>query len=303
MVAVGNELHYSENFKTFPDFLGSYLASLMNAQWGSAQVALDLEVQHPIAQWHTLIAHDNMKRGPGLSGLFCSQIGAAQSWFRLAYDLYLIRHNATLQSKLLKRLRSRDHFQGARFEIAVAAMMVVAGFEITWADERGPGQHPEFIATSRDGHVIAVEAKSRHRPGVLGQPGQQVEPESAGIGGLLRAALAKETSVPLLAFIDINMPLSFDAACDSTVLRELYDTWLGAQERYRESTSPRLGVVYLNDGTPWRLSETIAERLTWVSGWWAEPPVHGVDCRALFQRILTAVGQRLNVPDDFPQDE
>ena len=36
-VAVGNELHYSKDWKTFPDFLQGYIASVLGTDWGNTE--------------------------------------------------------------------------------------------------------------------------------------------------------------------------------------------------------------------------------------------------------------------------
>jgi hypothetical protein len=41
----------------------------------------------------------------------------------LAYDLYALDHNAELQEKPLARLRNRDNFEGARYEVYVGAIL------------------------------------------------------------------------------------------------------------------------------------------------------------------------------------
>ncbi len=51
----------------------------------------------------------------------------------LDYDFYSLQHcGAEVLSKLLNRLRNEQQFQGARYEIAVAALSCRAGFEIKW---------------------------------------------------------------------------------------------------------------------------------------------------------------------------
>ena len=77
-------------------------------------------------------------------------------WFRLGYDLYLIKHNAKLQRKILDRLRDKRQFQGARLELCVTASMVAAGFEINYEDEKDTSRkHAEFIANNPAGRGVA----------------------------------------------------------------------------------------------------------------------------------------------------
>jgi hypothetical protein len=82
-----------------------------------------------------------------------------------------------LPSKLVQRLRSYEAFQRARYEIAVAATFVRCGFAIEWVEEKAK-KHCEFNATHKGtGETIAVETKSRHRPGTLNQEGETPSPE------------------------------------------------------------------------------------------------------------------------------
>jgi len=63
----------------------------------------------------------------------------------LAFDVYILRQQGNLPSKLLDRLRSKDQFQGARYEIAIAATFVRAGFDVEFLDEKVQ-KRGEFIA-------------------------------------------------------------------------------------------------------------------------------------------------------------
>src|SRR5207244_2036670 len=122
-----------------------------------------------------------------------------------------------LPRQLLKRLRSMDQFQGARYEIGIAAIFARLGFSIEFLDERtAPDQkHCEFnLRDSRDELVVAVEVKSRHRPGVLHERGV-VDENKVGRGDVARLIReAKSQSPgdkPFLVFIDLNAPLSGDS--------------------------------------------------------------------------------------------
>jgi hypothetical protein len=53
---------------------------------------------------------------------------------------------------------------------------------------------------------VAVEAKSRHRPGVLGQPGTIDTATPAKMRHLLLEALGKRPAMPFVIFLDLNLP-------------------------------------------------------------------------------------------------
>ena len=103
-----------------------------------------------------------------------------------------------------------DQFQGARHEVFAQATCIRAGFRIEYENESDrSSRHAEFVATHiATGQQISVEAKSKHRPGVLGRPGATETSDNVNprFGYLLRDAVAKNTPHPLVVFMDMNMP-------------------------------------------------------------------------------------------------
>lgn len=93
--------------------------------------------------------------------------------------------------------------------MAVAAVFVRASYEIRWLTETDR-KLPEFIASHPSSKVeIAVEAKCRHRPGVLGRDGDlpDVDDLRVDVDGLMKRALEKETDGrPYIVCLDLNLP-------------------------------------------------------------------------------------------------
>lgn len=306
LVAVGNKLHWAKAsaLKNFPDFLNQYLHSVLGKGWGEKQVALPVDDQHPIVQWRTISSKQQRGQNPNAEGFYTADSGAGFSWFRLAYDLYLIEHNVEFQKKLLRRLRDGNAFQGARFEIVSAAAMLPAGYELDFENDKLPGKHTEFVATQkRAGNKLAVEAKSRHRPGVLGQKGERVQPERADIGGLLRAAVAKDPEQPLLVFIELNMPIIVpDGAPPTALANELEAAWTEVQAQNWPTGFPAIGVIFYNDASPWFLEELApGRRAVFAIAMWPNKHRHEFDARPLLHTVMTAMYQRLTIPNDFPE--
>lgn len=211
MVAVGNRLHYSKNWKTFHDFLFSYIANCLGSEWGNAELKKDNSEMHPIIQWYKTLCdfqRRNIKQESEIYSADCT--GPVGAYLSLAYDLYVLRHHSALQERLLNRLRDKQQFQGARYEVFVTASFIKAGFDIAFEDEAdGTRSHCEFVAVHKQsGRKYSVEAKSRHRPGYLGQSGNPMADGDIRlrIGNLLRSALKKEAAHTRIVFIDINMP-------------------------------------------------------------------------------------------------
>ena len=57
------------------------------------------------------------------------------AYLMVAYDLYVLRDNDKLQDDVVRRLRDRVQFEGARYQLYVAATFVRAGCAFTFDDE------------------------------------------------------------------------------------------------------------------------------------------------------------------------
>jgi hypothetical protein len=124
--------------------------------------------------------------------------------------LYVVADNGGLDDLLLRRLKNRDLFQGARHELFAEATCFRAGFKIEREDETDRSRrHAEFTARHQEtGQLLSVEAKSKHRAGVFAMSGppQPHEKLSLRFGQLLNDAVAKKPQHPLVIFIDTNLP-------------------------------------------------------------------------------------------------
>ena len=136
--------------------------------------------------------------------------GDVQALLTLADDVYRLRLVDQLPEKILNRLRNVGEFQGVRYEIALAASLVRVGFRISWLESNKT--HAEFTASLAESREnIIVEAKSRHRPGVLHRPGNPSELccLKADVTDLYLNALKKPTAdLPFVVGIDVNLPLN-----------------------------------------------------------------------------------------------
>lgn len=212
-VAVGSRLYYAKDWKTFHDFLIGYIATVLGKEWGDSELKKPFEDRHPVVQWYHYLCEFQAKHAdqPGTGKIYsAAATGPVMAYLALAYDLYTLEHHSLLQQKLVKRLKFRDQFQGARYETYVAAAFVRAGFGLQLEDEEDRNAtHCEFTATHRaTGAKYSVEAKSRHRPGLLGQPGspKPFEEIEADVSTLIARALTKQAEYERVLFIDVNVP-------------------------------------------------------------------------------------------------
>jgi hypothetical protein len=308
IVAVGNELHWAKAEKTkfFPDFLNNYLKGQIGDAWGTAELKKPLEERHQILQWYDSLCRYQRTLKPEPDGTYRAKpSGATLCWNRLAYDLYLIKHNAELQKRILERLRHPEQFQGARFELVVAAAMVVAGFEINYEDEAdGSRKHAEFTAKHRSGVSVAVEAKSRHRDGALGfkSPGKKVT-DKIEVDGILRAALAKEPDAPYFIFIEVNLPPLKSPIGEANLwFKEMAETADNLVREWEPGTFPATAIFFCNDPSHYDLDNQVESHQYWCYGIPIKQPRHALPDTRLIEEVGRATMQRCAIPNEFPPE-
>ena len=182
-------------------------------QWYKAERLKPERKRHAVEQWLRAFREDQQKHKPTdhkPGQVYSAQAtGATTELMTLAHDLYLLQKVKGLPRKLIPRLRNYKEFQGARYEVAIAAAFVKCGFEVAWVNDH-TSRHPEFIARNkRTNEEVAVETKSRHRPGALHEPGMLPEEEElrADVDRLYNDALKQDPSDrPFAIFIDVNLP-------------------------------------------------------------------------------------------------
>jgi hypothetical protein len=211
LVAVGNTVHWSKTWRTFPDFLFDYIKKALTPEWGNAELKKPEDQRHPLLRWYRKLCDFQRYQATGKEGEIYSApaTGAVKAYLNLAYDLYLCDHNAELPERLLKRLRNRDQFEGALYEAFVIGCFAKAGFKIEFENEDDPStSHCEFTAThSITGKKFSVEAKAVNTASK--RSGASAEPPR--IRGYLADALRKQAPHPRIVFIELSRTHSTDA--------------------------------------------------------------------------------------------
>lgn len=216
--AVGSRLYVGLPTQTFHEFCIQIAATDFGGGWYQKERFEPEEKRHIVANWYISYCDFTKKRSAKsrkMNGVW-SVLPSGDVWslITLGYDLYSLRHNAEVPEELIIRLKDRDSFQGGRYELAVAAIFARLDFDIVYMHDKST-KHWEFNAKHKTtGEIIAVEAKSRHRSGVLHQPGNRLPLDEikVGIARMLNQALEqKPNDLPFIVFIDLNLPLSPDA--------------------------------------------------------------------------------------------
>lgn len=195
-IAVGTDIFCAPASEPPQDFLAFYLLRLFGAElW-------DREMEKPIADAHPLVRLARGMIARRENDPKCKPDAPELELQAVAYDLYVLKHNGAYQRSLLERLRIPDLYQGARYELLVAATFIRGGFDLSWFNERRQSdRRPEFVAIHRKTRFsIAVEAKSKKRAGHPRDSGQ------LNITGLLESALSKVVDGCFAVFVDVNLP-------------------------------------------------------------------------------------------------
>lgn len=310
IIAVGSELHWmpEEKCKFFPDFLGRHLMGVLTPEWYAAQRLLPEAEQHQIAKWYVSMCHFQQTVPRDADGTYRTDpSGAMLAWNRLAYDMYLIRHNAKLQRDIIDRLCHKDQFQGARYELCVAAAFIVAGFEINYAENDGePGKKVEFVAVHKKSSLeLSVEAKSRRRNGVLDYADTNEKPERVGIANLLGEALAKNPPRAYVICIDVNLPPPDESIVGGKWYQEVRQTIDYAEGRWGGSTFPASATICTNDPSHYYMDHVAPKADAFEGhGFWAFGTCHATAQhpldRKILESLLLALSQRSKIPNEFP---
>jgi hypothetical protein len=297
MFAVGSQYWTHSHLSSFRGCLSHMLLEEIGASFFEEQRQLDPENRHPLAIWHSLIQEwQTRHRDFGT----IPEIGGSVSWVMLAYQIYLLKENSSLPSTLLDRLRNNENFQGARYEIYVAAMMVVCGYKISWIPWTNETS-VEFIATHPNGKKFAVEAKSRHRPGIL-KAGATAAPEAPNridFQSNIIAGIRKNPDLPLLLFVDANVPYMAEEM-QPQMIAEVERAWTKRINRkeWESEGFPCVGIVVTNDTLNWKIPVDLdlSKQLGWV---WSStgPHRHGFDATRYLAEIVANSRKANIVPD------
>lgn len=217
---IWNTIYYRPLKETFHEFILYLLREkLLGKDWFEEQTTKAKEDQHVVYKW--FISFKEFIKRTSTTDNYLEEMkvwkvipsGEVQALLSLAYDCYCLQAINRLPDFLIKRIKNFDAFQGVRYEIAVAAIVARAGFEITFLDPLiKDAKHCEFIAKHKQtGIELGVEAKSRHRKGALNEAGNFDAETKAELNQLFwNARKQKPSGYPYIIFIDVNLPQSED---------------------------------------------------------------------------------------------
>jgi hypothetical protein len=266
--------------ETFHEFLLHVLRGTLGEEWRNREMAKPEDERHFVMkcfeQYDVFVeAMRTPENQQGEAQWAADANGFVVYLLSLAWDVASLIHAINLPDALVERLRDPVAFQGARYEIAVAAIFARLDCEIRFLDEddelRGH-KHVEFIATHRpSGQDIAVETKSRRRAGVLHEEGEH-DPDDPLRGDpravrrrFMEALEQAPDDMPLMIFIDINAPLEPEADGLSKQWMQDIKRW---QDRLPTPTAAEpdaYNALYVTNFAPHYDGENLSRGGEWLS--------------------------------------
>lgn len=172
--SIGKRIFSRKKDEHLHEFIFHAMFWVLSKKWYREEKQKPFGEQHIIVRWEQA-RYEFLEKVQEL-GLEINQMtiptGDVRELLSLAADMYYVQLVNKLPKDLIKRLKNLHGFQGARYEIAVAASMIRAGFEIQWIKPDSIKKTPEFNAfQSFTKETVAIKVKSKRRTGTLHQKG------------------------------------------------------------------------------------------------------------------------------------
>ena len=280
--AIGNRVYTDcPPNQTFHEFLLQVLRETLGEEWRAAQEATGQDSQHFLyrcfTEYHAWTKQLSEEQRPTAAGLWSAPpSGWAQYLRSVAWDVVSLIHAtaADLPEPLTARVRDPISFQGARYEIAVAALFARLDCKIRFLDddEHRGDKHPEFIATHQpSGQEFAVEAKSRHRRGIINEEGEfddsdPLRGDARMVRRLFTKALEKNADgLPYFIFIDVNTPANPEAEGFDREWQRTIQAWMDRMPSPTEEAPAPYNALYVTNSSPQYDGDQLALPGEWLS--------------------------------------
>lgn len=295
LISVGGIIYKVEenDCKTFPEFISIHLVEALGRQWWDAESQKPKDQQHRLIEWCGRFC--DWRDSPEYLPENPIPDGAVAEWLGLAFDIYALKHLNCYKDQIVRRMID-DSYPGARFELAVAATILRAGFDIEQHDEK-VFPHIEFFAVHKaTGQRMAVEAKTKCRPGTLGCTKERRQKETLRLHTKVNEALKKKPRMPFVVFVEANLPYT-ESLMDSKWPKEIVSTCKKLEAEHEPF--PANMIFFINDPSHYNVDEPLRNQF-WVQGMVAGRPEFPLTNPVeIYQQIDRAIKQSLYIPWDF----
>lgn len=293
--------------ETWYGFLYNLLGEEIGSDWFADELQKPKGSRHVLADWYQIVC----ERESDQHGHFTrhdpeAEIGTTLAFRSIAYDIFCLLQAMNLSSKLLARLRHPEQFEGARYELWVAATLARAGFTIEFLDEDDrSSKHGEGVAThTATGKKFWIEAKRRHRIGFdylrafLDRLPLKVDAR------LVAEAMKKPADDDRLIFVDVNRP-PWEGAAGAAPWIDAFRRSLNLlerQPRYRNDASKKAFVMVTNHPYHYLSNARPDSRLQFFGTAFNMPELKplslDVDHPVIFE-LMQSINQHFAIPETF----
>lgn len=307
LVSAGNTIFKIALAETWYGFLYNLLGQKIGSDWFADELQKPKGGRHVLAEWYEVVC----EREADHQGHFTrhdpdSEIGTTLAFRSIAYDVFCLLQAMNLSPKLLARLRHPEQFEGARYELWVAATLARAGFTIEFYDEDDrSSKHGEGVAThTATGKKFWIEAKRRHRidfdyiRALLDRLPLKVDAK------LVAEAMKKPADDDRLIFVDVNRP-PWEGAPGAAPWIDAFRRSLNLLERqpqYRNDTGLTAFVMvtnhpyhYLSNVRPNPKQQFFGTAFNMPD---LKPPRLDVDHPVIFE-LMQSINQHFAIPESF----
>lgn len=254
--AIGNRVYYERPVhETFEEFLLFNLYQVLGIAWVTEQRA----AKNPHFLAKCFNEYNDWKRNNATEMNKVSEFkygmvpnGFVHFLHTFAFDIATLVHKESLPGFFIKRLQNKKEFQGARYEVTIAAIFTRLGFDVKFLDEdSNPEPHGEFITKHiQSGLEIVVEVKSRHREGILHEKVHKTEIDQLKpkLQNITKQALSKNKGdKPFIAFVDVNLPANGKSVFQELWFEEIKQ-WAAATDGKISEDNPAThsAIIYTN---------------------------------------------------------
>lgn len=206
--AVANKIYTTPLNGTFHQFLEEHAIELIGEDWWIEQGSKNTNEQSCLFRWADEFYRAGLDikiNNPHQKMISVPNTGTRLCWMLFCYDLLCLEHRFALPKELIERLKGNISFQSARYELAIAAMLVRADFDMAWI-QPSDKKSCELIATHRKTlWSFGVEVKSKRYSGIMNEIGQKND-DVKRLNKLLKKALKQvPENMGYLIFIDQNL--------------------------------------------------------------------------------------------------
>lgn len=306
LASAGNTLWKVATEETWHGFIYDLLRTQLGIEWFQAELSKPEADRHILANWFTEVCARELdaEQHHFTSWRPDADTGATLAFRSVAYDAFCLMQAMSLTPKLLARLRHPEQFEGARYELWVAATLARAGFELELLNEDDRStRHGELIATHKDtGTKFWVEAKRRTRQ--IDQVMNDPERQRADVQGLVADAVRKPASYPRIVFVDVNLPPAKGGITQATWVRQFRTSLnkLAMQPAYRGREDMAAFVMATNHPYHYTSHVTPDPRQHFIGTHFNMPALNpatlGAD-QPVIMGLMHSIAQHFAIPDQF----